>query len=299
MLTPSPLGSDRGYRSNLNPCSDVGSTYGFDPTANATPSIRMDSVAEAERLASHDVLLVRAENPGSLTLSGTNTWIVDRGPAYVVDPGPALVEHVDRIVAAVDARGGLGGIVLTHDHPDHAEAIQALCARRPAPVAGARGEVDVVLGDGTRFGPFEAIPTPGHAPDHFALVADRVCFTGDAVLGEGSVFISPDPGAMNGYLNGLARLCTLDLDVLCPGHGPAIWTPEDKIEEYIGHRYDREHRLILALAQGKRTAEELLDAVWSDVPAEKRPLAAVTLAAHLDKLGQEGSLPVGVERPQF
>jgi len=41
----------------------------------------------------------------------------------------------------------------------------------------------------------------------------------------------------------------------------------------------------------------LLDEVWADVPAGLRPAAAVTLAAHLDKLSGEGRLPAGVERP--
>jgi hypothetical protein len=43
--------------------------------------------------------------------------------------------------------------------------------------------------------------------------------------------------------------------------------------------------------------EELLDRAWADVPAALRPAAAVTLAAHLDKLQAEGRLPDGVERP--
>jgi hypothetical protein len=37
--------------------------------------------------------------------------------------------------------------------------------------------------------------------------------------------------------------------------------------------------------------------VWDDVPSVLRPAAAWTLAAHLDKLEEEGRLPVGVERP--
>ncbi len=52
-----------------------------------------------------------------------------------------------------------------------------------------------------------------------------------------------------------------------------------------------------ALADGRRTVDELLDAVWDDAPAALRPAAAVTLAAHLDKLEDEGRLPDGVERP--
>jgi glyoxylase-like metal-dependent hydrolase (beta-lactamase superfamily II) len=264
------------------------------PDAEADPG--SENPAEADRLLGYDILRLRAENPGPLTLSGTNTWIVVRDPAYVVDPGPASQEHLARIVAAIDARGGLGGIALTHDHADHSEGIAALREQRPAPLAAARGEADVKLGEGTRFGPFEVLPTPGHASDHFALISDRACFTGDAVLGEGSVFIAPDPGALAGYLDGLRRLRERDLDVLCPGHGPAIWEPEAKLDQYIEHRLQRERLLLAALAEGRRSTPELLDAAWSDVPAELRPVAAVSLRAHLDKLDDEGRLPADVER---
>jgi glyoxylase-like metal-dependent hydrolase (beta-lactamase superfamily II) len=263
-----------------------------------TPS--PDARSAARLLRDHDVLWLRASNSGPVTLSGTNSWVVGREPAWVLDPGPRLDEHVESLFAAIEARGGLGGIVLTHDHGDHSDAVAALLARYPAPVAAGRGEADVPLEDGARVGPFEAVATPGHAPDHFALVAAGACFTGDAVLGEGSVFISPYPGAMAGYLRSLTGLgLRRDLDVLCPGHGPPVWDPHTKLEEYVEHRLDRENRLIAALAAGHRTVAELLDAVWSDVPPELRGLATVTLAAHLDKLADEHILPEGVERPHF
>jgi glyoxylase-like metal-dependent hydrolase (beta-lactamase superfamily II) len=123
------------------------------------------------------------------------------------------------------------------------------------------------------------------------------CFTGDAVLGEGSVFVAADPGALVGYLAGLQRLRELALEVLCPGHGPAIWNPEERMRGLVEHRLDRERRLLDALAVGARTTEELLDGAWSEVPGMLRPLAAVTLAAHLDKLAEEGRLPEDMERP--
>jgi len=255
--------------------------------------------AAAERLAAHGILCLRAENPGPLTLSGTNTWVVGRRPAYVVDPGPLIESHIERLLMAIEVRGGLGGIVLTHDHSDHAEAVEALRERDQAPLAAGRGKVDVELAEGTRFGPFEVLSTPGHASDHFALISGRVCFTGDAVLGEGSVFIAPDPGALTGYLGGLERLRERDLDVLCPGHGPAIWEPRAKLDQYIDHRLERERRLLAALAEGRRSVEELLDAAWSDVPTTLRPAAAVTLRAHLDKLEDERRLPADVERPSW
>ena len=254
--------------------------------------------SEPQLLRSHDILCVRASNPGPYTLSGTNTWLVGREPTWVIDPGPRLAEHVRDLRRAIDARGGLGGIALTHDHRDHSEAVRELRERRRAPLAAARGEADVVLVEGARFGPLQAASTPGHAPDHFAFIAAGACFSGDAVLGEGSVFISPYEGAMAAYLQGLERLRRrYDFSVICPGHGPVAWDGHAKLQEYLDHRAERERGLVLALAEGRRSVQELLDAVWGEVPAPLRPAAEVTLAAHLDKLDGEGSLPDGVERP--
>src|SRR5437868_1337152 len=119
----------------------------------------------------HDIVGIRAANPGPFTLSGTNSWIVDRDPAWLVDPGPALHDHVAALVAVLKRRGGLAGIVLTHEHADHAQATGAVRERFPdASVAAAGGAVDVVLGDGSAFGPLEAVATPGHSPDHLAFV---------------------------------------------------------------------------------------------------------------------------------
>jgi glyoxylase-like metal-dependent hydrolase (beta-lactamase superfamily II) len=246
-----------------------------------------------------EVLLVRAANPSPFTLSGTNTWVVGRDPCWVVDPGPALDAHLAAVEAEVRDRGGAAGIVLTHDHADHSEAAPALGERLGARVAAMRLAKAVRIADGDRVGPFTVIATPGHAPDHVAFVAGSACFTGDAILGEGSVFIAPDPGALAGYLAALERLRGMDLEVLCPGHGPVVEDPPAKIDEYVAHRLERERRVIAALEAGRRTVEELLDDVWDDAPAVLRPAAAVTLAAHLDKLEEEGRLPDGVERPRW
>jgi glyoxylase-like metal-dependent hydrolase (beta-lactamase superfamily II) len=254
------------------------------------------AVSDAERLQRRDVLRLRANNPGPLTMSGTNSWVVGRDPAWVVDPGPALAEHQQALRAVLVERGGLGGIALTHDHIDHSESVAALRKRFAAPLAAGRAPADIELSDGARFGPFEALYTPGHASDHFALIVDDVCFAGDAVLGEGSVFIAPEPGALAGYLQALERLQARELDVLCPGHGPPIWAPHEHLSEYIEHRLDRERRLLAAIAEGRRSTTELLDTAWSDVPEQLRPLAAVTLAAHLDKLSDEGRLPIPFAR---
>jgi glyoxylase-like metal-dependent hydrolase (beta-lactamase superfamily II) len=258
----------------------------------------------ADPLAAHDVALVRAGNASPLTLSGTNTWLVGREPCWVVDPGPGLEEHVAAVLAAAAARGGLGGIAVTHDHADHVGAVPGLVAGagRGVAVHAARYPSAVVTGDGDAVGPLlRAVAVPGHAPDLlcFAL-GDAVCFTGDAVLGEGSVFIAPDPGALAGYLAGLERLRARGFALLAPGHGPLVLDADAKLVAYLEHRRDRERRLVAALDGGARTLDALLDAAWDDVPDALRLPATVTLVAHLDKLAEEGRLPAGVEgRPAW
>jgi glyoxylase-like metal-dependent hydrolase (beta-lactamase superfamily II) len=224
------------------------------------------------------VVRVRADNPSPLTLDGTNTYVTG---GWVVDPGPADRDHLDAVRAA--AGGPIAGVVLTHGHPDHAEGADALGAPVHRP-----GEGDVV-------GPFRTIATPGHSPDSVSLLLGRVCFAGDTVLGAGSVFVGPDEGSLSAYLDSLRRLRALDLEVLCPGHGPYVWDPAAKLDEYIEHRLERERRLVDALDAGLRTRDELLDAAWSEVGPELRPFAALSLASHLQKLADEGRLPPGVE----
>jgi glyoxylase-like metal-dependent hydrolase (beta-lactamase superfamily II) len=226
------------------------------------------------------VVRVRAQNPSPLTLDGTNTYVVGR---WVIDPGPALPEHLDAVRAtAVD---GIEGVVLTHGHADHAEGAESL------------GVPVLRPGEGERAGPFVALATPGHSADSVCLIwEDRVGFTGDTVLGSGSVFIAPGEGSLGEYLESLRRLRALSLDVLAPGHGPYVWDPEAKLDEYVSHRLDRERRLVEALDAGLRTTDELLDSAWSDAPAELRYFAGLSLESHLEKLAEEGRLPEGVER---
>jgi glyoxylase-like metal-dependent hydrolase (beta-lactamase superfamily II) len=240
-----------------------------------------------EILTRFDIGHVRADNPSPLTLSGTNTWLLGRDPCFVVDPGPRLDAHLDAVLAEAERRGGVGGIAVTHGHADHVEAVEALRGLAGDPPLARTGTL----------GPLRAVPTPGHAPDHVAWVLGDVCCTGDAVLGEGSVFIAPGPGSLRGYLDALRRLRAMGLALLLPGHGPPVEDPAAKLDEYLAHRGDRERRLLAALGRGARSVDDLLDEAWSDAPEALRPAAAITLAAHLDKLAEEGRLPAGVVRP--
>jgi glyoxylase-like metal-dependent hydrolase (beta-lactamase superfamily II) len=192
---------------------------------------------------------------------------------------------VELVAAEAEVRGGLGGIALTHDHADHSGAVDALRA-------AAGGDVPVVhdAQDGSVAGPFRVVSVPGHSPDHAVLVAGGAAFTGDAVLGEGSVFVTEQLGE---YLDGLRRLLELELEVLCPGHGPPVWEPREKLEAYISHRLDRERRLVAALDEGLRADDELLARAWPDAPESLRFFATLSMRSHLMKLRDEGRLPPG------
>src|SRR4051794_7535110 len=214
------------------------------------------AMAEDGTLAPNGVSRIRAPNPSPLTLDGTNTYVAG---GWVIDPGPDDPAHLD----AVAAHGPFEGIVLTHSHYDHAEG---------APTLAARAGVEVVLpSGGERVGPFEVIATPGHSPDHVALLFGRVLFAGDTVLGTGSVFVGGDEGSMTAYLDSLRRLLELDLEAICPGHGPVIWEPRAKLEEYLAHRLERERLVVEALSAGAATRDELLGRAWSDVDFEAAP----------------------------
>jgi glyoxylase-like metal-dependent hydrolase (beta-lactamase superfamily II) len=248
-----------------------------------------------------DVAHLRAGNPGPFTLTGTNSYVVGHDPCWVIDPGPDLEDHVAALAAAIEARGGAAGILLTHDHSDHAGAVPALRRRLggDVPVHASRYPGAEPLRNGDLVGSFAVAATPGHAPDHLAFVIYDTVFSGDAVLGEGSVFVAPDRGALRGYLAGLTLLKALAPRRIWPGHGPVVDDPIAKLDEYIEHRLHREQRLIAALDTGGRTVEDLLDAAWPDVPQRLRPAAAITLAAHLDKLEEDGRALDGVERPAW
>jgi len=235
-----------------------------------------------------EILRIVAPNPGPMTLEGTNTYLYGSDPCAVIDPGPDDPGHLEAVRAAAGERGGIGLVLLTHGHGDHANGAEGLAAR-----AGAGGEGAPVVrpSEGERQAGLRAVATPGHAPDHVCLIsADGVCFSGDLVLGSGSTFVPPDGGSLAAYMDSLRRMQAEPIELICPGHGPWIVDPAAKLAEYVEHREMRERRLLAALERGERSRAALLAEAWSDVPAELRPAAAMVMQAHLDKLAAEGRL---------
>jgi len=257
---------------------------------------------------------VVAGNPGPLTLDGTRTYLLGRDPCVVVDPGPDLADHLDAVEVALGA-AEIAAICITHHHADHAAGAAELAVRLGAPLAALSESAalagleppEIPLSPGASFafggGRLEVIPAPGHCPDHvcFHWPQAGALFTGDTVLGEGTSLIAPPEGDMAAYLSTLKRLARLELAVLCPGHGPLINEPREKIAEYIEHRLQREVQVLDALSAGANTATEIRARVYPDLEPRLFGAAEGTVQAHLAKLVNEGRvrlregryLPVG------
>ncbi|HEY9085011.1 MAG TPA: MBL fold metallo-hydrolase [Candidatus Tyrphobacter sp.] len=248
------------------------------------------------------IALLRAPNPSAMTLSGTNSYLVDcgNGCALAIDPGPAIERHVAALLDAAAQRGlRIVAIAFTHGHPDHAPAAVPLARATGAPVyahpdSRAPHDRELELEGTLRVGDrtLRVMDAPGHTFDHVVFYEPqaRTLFTGDTILGEGTVVIAPPGGAMRPYQRTLERLALEfpQVRTIRGGHGPLVEDAPAKIAEYIAHRKERESQLIAALANGPQTIPELLARIYGDTRAALWPAAARQLLAYLDALCEEG-----------
>lgn len=243
-----------------------------------------------------------APNPSIMTGPGTNTYLLGVKEIAVIDPGPALGNHVDAIQRL--AGGPIKWILVTHTHPDHSPAAALLAQAsgaeqfgRIAPQGPHQDQTfgpDHILADGDTFetGEFslQVIHTPGHASNHLCYLHSSLnwLFTGDHIINGSTVVIDPPDGSMGDYLRSLERLNALDLDAILPGHGDVLDEPHAAIEWLINHRLEREAKVIAALQdQPDSTSRELVSLVYKDVDEKLHDLAQQSLLAHLIRLEEE------------
>jgi recombination protein RecT len=253
-----------------------------------------------------NVRRLTAPNPSMMTGPGTNTYIVGEPGAYIViDPGPALPAHIERIAAAVG--DGLQTIVCTHSHPDHSPGAPMLreAVGREVPILGlasaptARAHStfvpDRALADGERLrvgdSTLRVVHTPGHAANHLCLVLeeDRLLFSGDHVLNGSTTVVDPPDGNMVAYLDSLRRLADEPVDFILPAHGYVLGPAEPAMRKLIAHRLAREAKVAAALARsGPGTLDDLVPHAYDDVKPALYPVAKRSLLAHLEKLVDDG-----------
>ncbi|HTV91688.1 MAG TPA: hypothetical protein VMG98_03135, partial [Verrucomicrobiae bacterium] len=138
--------------------------------------------------------------------------------------------------------------------------------------------------------------------EHVAIYEpdERVIFTGDVILGEGTVVIAPPGGAMRPYQRTLQRLHDEFPEALriYGGHGPVVEDARAKIDEYIEHRKLREAKLLATLARGPMSIPQLVIAIYGTQRPMLWPAMARQLLAYLLALTEEGTVTArAVDRP--
>ncbi|MGA8208747.1 MAG: MBL fold metallo-hydrolase [Nocardioidaceae bacterium] len=253
---------------------------------------------------------VLAPNAGTMTLDGTNTWVLREtgaARAVVIDPGPPDPAHLDRVAAYA---GQVAVVLLTHGHLDHAEAARSFAERMgcgvraldPAQRLGSEGlgDGDVVAVDGLEL---HVVATPGHTSDSLSFVvpAERAVLTGDTVLGRGTTVVAHPDGQLGAYLGSLHRLRALtdqqDLTAVWPGHGPVLDDAAAVLERYLEHRRDRLEQVREALhalteqpqgqqatVPGEGLARRVVERVYADVDERLWGAAELSVRAQIDYL---------------
>lgn len=255
---------------------------------------------------------VVANNPGPFTYFGTGAYIVGHGEVAVIDPGPAMDDHLEAILAAT-AGETITHILVTHHHLDHSPLAAPLKARTGATIYGCplghavdapdisleEGEddafrPDIVVCDGGviegKGWTLEAIPTPGHTSNHicYALRQENALFCGDHIMGWSTTVISPPDGDMGAYFQSLETIRARGFEVLWPTHGPPVTKVEPFIDAYIAHRRAREAQILAQLSAGHTRIREMVPILYKDVDPRLHPAAAHSVLAHMIQLVREG-----------
>jgi len=232
-------------------------------------------------------------NPGLMTLDGTNTWVL-RGPGsdemVVVDPGPEDDEHIARIAEL----GKIPLVLISHRHEDHTGGIDNIVDRTGAVVrsvgsgflrglGGPLVEGEVIDAAGLRI---TVMATPGHTADSVSFLLDDAVLTADTVLGRGTTVIDNEDGSLAEYLESLRRLHGLGQRTVLPGHGPELDDLEAVSAMYLTHREERLDQVRDALrALGDDAgARQIVEHVYTDVDEKLWDAAEWSVQAQLDYL---------------
>jgi glyoxylase-like metal-dependent hydrolase (beta-lactamase superfamily II) len=103
---------------------------------------------------------------------------------------------------------------------------------------------------------------------------------------------------MGDYLRSLETLRARNPKRIFPAHGPIREDAVALIEEYIGHRLERERQVLETIAGGASTVPEMRKRIYPDLDERLHPAAEIQLTAHLIKLVEEGRADAALLEPR-
>jgi glyoxylase-like metal-dependent hydrolase (beta-lactamase superfamily II) len=249
---------------------------------------------------------ITANNGGIFTGKGTNTYLIGKEDITLIDPGPNIPEHIDKILSV--GKNKIKRILVTHTHTDHSPAALPISKKLNIPMFGRLVDresqwedetfiPDNVLSHGdeilTDEYSLETIHTPGHASNHlcFYIKEIKCLLTGDHIMDGSTVVIAPPDGNMTEYINSLRLLEEYEINYFAPGHGNIMKEPTKTINSIIRHRLSRESKVFRCVEKKQNSnINQLLLLVYDDVPEMLHPIAKMSLLAHLIKLEEDGKL---------
>ncbi|MGI8925348.1 MAG: MBL fold metallo-hydrolase [Tepidiformaceae bacterium] len=246
----------------------------------------------------------------------TSIYLVGNGQVLTIDSGEAMDRYrwMIRGYLAATEHAEVALAAITHHHADHSgnlkwarehlkaeilvpkDGLKLLKGRLPAKGVSTLVEGQVLdMGSGACL---QVMVTPGHSVDSlcYYLEDEGVLFTGDTLLGSSTTTVWD----LAAYRRTLARLLELpNLKVICPGHGPLVHDPRQRLQMYIDHRNMRERQVLAALeGRGARTSWEIMLALYPDIDRRLRRAADNNVRAHLEQLQVEGMLAVHPGKPR-
>ena len=252
---------------------------------------------------------VLAHNPSAFTYTGTQTYLIGTDEIAVIDPGPALPEHIEALIKVIGGRP-VRAVMCTHTHRDHSPAAKPLAQAMAAPIIGCAAlaledvgpradaafdgdyQPDRVLEDGDAVEvdgmTIEAIATPGHTSNHLCFAVGDALFTGDHVMGWSTTVVVPPDGDMAAYMASLEKLRQREDRIYYPAHGAPVTNPRQYVRHLIGHRLQREKQILRLVAEQPRPIPDIVAHAYPGLDPRLVTAAGGSVFAHLVDLERHG-----------
>ena len=261
------------------------------------------------------LIRVTADNGSMMTGPGTNCYLIGGGEQQRMGRARPRAHRRDAHVQAIldAAPGPIRWIFVTHTHKDHSPAAQALKARTGAQLLGMAAlhaewqdtdfVPDVPLRGGERFdlpgdSTLHVIHTPGHAGNHLCYLLER---------GAAAVHRRPrDAGLHRRHQPARRRHGRVPaVAARADGTRAGLAGPRPRLPDAAAAPRDAADRRPPPEARGQgaeglrapappQPMDQLLAAVYDDVPPKLHAMARRSLQAHLLKLRDDGRI---VESP--